>query len=79
MERPSLMAVGKEKLPNTTLPRTHLDGDREDVAGRDVPSGGAAKTSLQMGATRLAATSPQEARLKNLGFRVRGLHENLGG
>jgi hypothetical protein len=48
-------------------------GDGDDAAGRVVAGGGEAMTSPETGTTRLAATSPAEARKRALGGRVQVL------
>jgi hypothetical protein len=45
-------------------------GDGDDAAGRVVAGGGEVRTSSETGTTRLAATSPVEARKRALGGRV---------
>jgi hypothetical protein len=62
--RPKLLEIcaesGKKKV--------ELAENREDEAGRGVPGGGEAETSLDTRMARLAAMSSVEVRSKNLGW-----------
>jgi hypothetical protein len=70
-----------EVRKNAALPSP---GDGDDAAGRVVAGGGESRTSPETGTTRLAATSPAEARKRALGgwvlvLGVLAVHEELRG
>jgi hypothetical protein len=48
--------------------RAHLGGDGDDATGRGVTGGGEAKTSLERGTVRLAASSLAKLRKRALGL-----------